>query len=204
MVTQQVEQLARQSYFDALAELFVAPDHADTYDRLRDALHAVAGLAAEVGVDCRELEAALEAPLPSPEEVAAEYGALFSTGEIPLPLLESAWTEDAATPEACRAAYEKAGLGLTGDFGMPYDHITLEFAFLSVLVLKGAEGEAAGADADAAEGEAGAFFAAHPAKWLSALSKALVHRPDAKFFRTVGLALAAIVSIEHWRREDRK
>ena len=43
MVTQQVEQLARQSYFDALAELFVAPDHADTYDRLRDALHAVAG-----------------------------------------------------------------------------------------------------------------------------------------------------------------
>lgn len=77
MVTQQVEQLARQSYFDALAELFVAPNHADTYDRLRDALHAVAGLAAEVGVDCRELEAALEDPLPSPEEVAAEYGALF-------------------------------------------------------------------------------------------------------------------------------
>ena len=32
----------------------------------------------------------------------------------------------------------------------------------------------------------------------------LVHHPDAKFFRTVGLALAAIVSIEHWRREDRK
>ena len=75
---------------------------------------------------------------------------------------------------------------------MPYDHITLEFAFLSVLVLKGAEGEAE------------AFFAAHPAKWLSALSKALVHHPDAKFFRTVGLALAAIVSIEHWRREERK
>ena len=42
MVTQQVEPLARQSYFDALAELFVAPDHADTYDRLRDALARVA------------------------------------------------------------------------------------------------------------------------------------------------------------------
>ena len=177
MVTQQVEQLARQSYFDALAELFVAPDHADTYDRLQDALHAVAGLAAEVGVDCRELEAALEEPLPPPEEAAAEFGALFSTGEIPLPLYESAWTEDASAPEVCRAAYEKAGLGLTGDFGMPYDHITLE---------------------------AEAFFAAHPAKWLPALSRALVNHPDAKFFRTVGLALAAITSIEHWRREDRK
>lgn len=192
MVTQQVEQLARQSYFDALAELFVAPDHADTYDRLQDALHAVAGLAAEVGVDCRELEAALEEPLPSPEDAAAEYGALFATGEIPLPLFESAWTEDATAPEVCRAAYEKAGLGLTGDFGMPYDHLTLEFAFLSVLVLKGAESEAE------------AFFAAHPAKWIPALSRALVNHPDAKFFRTVGLALAAIVSIEHWRREDRK
>ena len=75
---------------------------------------------------------------------------------------------------------------------MPYDHLTLEFAFLSVLVLKGAQGEAED------------FFAAHPAKWLPALSRALVNHPDAKFFRTVGLALAAIVSIEHWRREDRK
>lgn len=167
MVTQQVEQLARQSYFDALAELFVAPDHADTCDRLRDALHAVAGLATEVGVDCRELEAALEDPLPSPEEAAAEYGALFLTGEIPLPLYESAWTEDASAPEVCRASYEKAGLGLTGDFGMPYDHLTLEFAFLSVLVLKGAQGEAED------------FFAAHPAKWLPALSRALVNHPDA-------------------------
>ena len=117
MVTQQVEQLARQSYFDALAELFVAPDHADTYDRLRDALHAVAGLAAEVGVDCRELEAALEDPLPSPEEVAAEYGALFSTGEIPLPLFESAWTEDAATPEACAPPTKRRGSVSPGTSG---------------------------------------------------------------------------------------
>ena len=126
MVTQQVEQLARQSYFDAVAELFVAPDHADTYDRLQDALHAVAGLAAEVGVDCRELEAALEEPLPPPEEAAAEFGALFATGEIPLPLYESAWTEDASAPEVCRAAYEKAraeGLSFTDESGVYAQYI---------------------------------------------------------------------------------
>lgn len=192
MVTPQVEQFARQSYFDALAEVFVAPDNADTIARLEDAFRATVALAAEVGVGYQDLEAALENPAPTPEELAQEADTLFETGEMPIPLYESAWTDDKAAAEACRKAYESADLSLTGDFGMPYDHVTLQFAFLSVLVLKGKEREADN------------FFAIHPARWIPQLAKALMNHPDAKHFRTVGCALAMIASIEHWRRQDRQ
>lgn len=192
MVTSQVEHFARQSYFDAFAELFVAPDNIETLERVEDALRATVGLAAETGVGFKQLEAALDEPLPDPERFGEEAERLFRSGEIPVPLTESAWTEDEIAAEACRKAYEKAGVGLTDDLGIPYDHVTLQFAFLSVLILKG----------DYAEADA--FFAAHPARWLPDLAKALMNHPDARCFRTVGMALAMICAIEHWRQQDRR
>lgn len=52
MVTQQLQNFARQSIFDALAALFLLPEEADrVLSRYEDALPAAAGLAAELGVD---------------------------------------------------------------------------------------------------------------------------------------------------------
>lgn len=156
MVTQQLQDFARQSVYDALSALFLQPEAKGAYENYVEAMRAAAGLATELGTNAAPFEAVLDAPAPGPLELEREYARLFlGTCEGTVPLAESAWLHRDEIPLAqleCRKAYADAGLETAGILGVPEDHLGLQLGFLTVLILKN--------DPAAAT----AFFEAHPAK----------------------------------------
>ncbi len=92
MVTQQLQDFARQSVYDALSALFLQPEAKGAYENYVEAMRAAAGLAAELGTNAAPFEAVLDAPAPEPLELEREYARLFlGTCEGTVPLAESAW-----------------------------------------------------------------------------------------------------------------
>ncbi len=121
MVTQQLQNFARQSIFDALSALFLRPEEPETLPRLLDAMHAASGLANELGVDPAPFEALANRAQSSPRELATEYMALF-VNDSALALTETAWTpaDPSGLPVAqlkCRQTYIEAGLETAGLIG---------------------------------------------------------------------------------------
>ena len=51
MVTQQLQDFARQSVYDALSALFLQPEAKGAYENYVEAMRAAAGLAAELGTN---------------------------------------------------------------------------------------------------------------------------------------------------------
>lgn len=92
MVTQQLQDFARQSVYDALSALFLQPEAKGAYENYVEAMRAAAGLATELGTNAAPFEAVLDAPAPGPLELEREYARLFlGTCEGTVPLAESAW-----------------------------------------------------------------------------------------------------------------
>ncbi len=188
MVTQQLQDFARQSVYDALSALFLQPEAKGVYERYADAMRAAAGLAAELGTNALAFEAVLEADAPGPLELEREYARLFlGTCENTVPLAESAWLHRDEIPLSqleCRKAYAEAGLETAGILGVPEDHLGLQFGFLAVLILKNEPGAAT------------AFFETHAAKWLPAFIAAIRARDDARFYAAAAGVLEGVMEIE--------
>ena len=187
MVTQQLQDFARQSVYDALSALFLQPEAKGVYGRYADAMRA-AGLAAELGANPAPFEAVLEAAAPGPLELEREFARLFlGTCEGTVPLAESAWLHRDEIPLSqleCRKAYAEAGLETAGILGVPEDHLGLQFGFLAVLILKNEPGAAT------------AFFEAHAAKWLPAFIAAIRARDDARIYAAAADVLEGVMEIE--------
>ena len=109
MVTQQLQDFARQSVYDALSALFLQPEAKGAYENYVEAMRAAAGLAAELGTNAAPFGAGLDAPAPEPLELEREYARLFlGTCEGTVPLAESAWLHRDEIPLSqleCRKAY---------------------------------------------------------------------------------------------------
>lgn len=188
MVTQQLQNFARQSIFDALSALFLRPEEPETLPRLLDAMHAASGLANELGVDPAPFEALANRALSSPRELATEYMALF-VNDSALALTETAWTPAdpsglPVTQLKCRQTYIEAGLETAGLIGIAEDHLALQLAFTAVLILK-----------EDLKG-ASTFFDQHLANWLPIFIEALRERDDAQFFKAVAHVLEGVCEIE--------
>lgn len=184
MVTQQLQDFARQSVYDALSALFLQPEAKGAYENYVEAMRAAAGLAAELGTNAAPFEAVLDAPAPEPLELEREYARLF-LGTVPL--AESAWLHRDEIPLSqleCRKAYADAGLETAGILGVPEDHLGLQLGFLTVLILKN--------DPAAAT----AFFEAHAAKWLPAFAAAVRARSDARLYALAAGVLEGVIEIE--------
>ena len=181
MVTQQLQDFARQSVYDALSALFLQPEAKGAYENYVEAMRAAAGLAAELGTNAAPFEAVLDAPAPEPLELEREYARLFlGTCEGTVPLAESAWLHRDEIPLSqleCRKAYADAGLETAGILG-------LQLGFLTVLILKN--------DPAAAT----AFFEAHAAKWLPAFAAAVRARSDARLYALAAGVLEGVIEIE--------
>lgn len=188
MVTQQLQDFARQSVYDALSALFLQPEAKGAYENYVEAMRAAAGLAAELGTNAAPFEAVLDAPAPEPLELEREYARLFlGTCEGTVPLAESAWLHRDEIPLSqleCRKAYADAGLETAGILGVPEDHLGLQLGFLTVLIL--------GNDPAAAT----AFFEAHPAKWLPAFAAAVRARSDVRLYALAAGVLEGVIEIE--------
>ena len=188
MVTQQLQDFARQSVYDALSALFLQPEAKGAYENYVEAMRAAAGLAAELGTNAAPFEAVLDAPAPEPLELEREYARLFlGTCEGTVPLAESAWLHRDEIPLSqleCRKAYADAGLETAGILGVPEDHLGLQLGFLTVLILKN--------DPAAAT----AFFEAHAAKWLPAFAAAVRARSDARLYALAAGVLEGVIEIE--------
>ena len=178
MVTQQLQDFARQSVYDALSALFLQPEAKGAYENYVEAMRAAAGLAAELGTNAA----------PEPLELEREYARLFlGTCEGTVPLAESAWLHRDEIPLSqleCRKAYADAGLETAGILGVPEDHLGLQLGFLTVLILKN--------DPAAAT----AFFEAHAAKWLPAFAAAVRARSDARLYALAAGVLEGVIEIE--------
>ena len=178
MVTQQLQDFARQSVYDALSALFLQPEAKGAYENYVEAMRAAAGLAAELGTNAAPFEAVLDAPAPEPLELERE-------GTVPL--AESAWLHRDEIPLSqleCRKAYADAGLETAGILGVPEDHLGLQLGFLTVLILKN--------DPAAAT----AFFEAHAAKWLPAFAVAVRARSNARLYALAAGVLEGVIEIE--------
>lgn len=188
VVTQQLQDFARQSVFDALSAIFLQPEAADAYERYADAMQAAAGLAVELGVNPAPFEAVLNAPAPQALELEREYARLFlGTCENTVPLAESAWLHKDEIPLSqleCRKAYADAGLETAGILGVPEDHLGLQFGFLTVLILKSEPTAAT------------KFFEAHASKWIPAFAAAIRAREDARFYALAAGVLEGVAEIE--------
>ena len=173
MVTQQLQDFARQSVYDALSALFLQPEAKGAYENYVEAMRAAAGLAAELGTNAAPFEAVLDAPAPEPLELEREYARLFlGTCEGTVPLAESAWLHRDEIPLSqleCRKAYA---------------HLGLQLGFRTVLILKN--------DPAAAT----AFFEAHAAKWLPAFAAAVRARSDARLYALAAGVLEGVIEIE--------
>ena len=178
MVTQQLQDFARQSVYDALSALFLQPEAKGAYENYVEAMRAAAGLAAELGTNAAPFEAVLD----------REYARLFlGTCEGTVPLAESAWLHRDEIPLSqleCRKAYADAGLETAGILGVPEDHLGLQLGFLTVLILKN--------DPAAAT----AFFEAHAAKWLPAFAVAVRARSNARLYALAAGVLEGVIEIE--------
>ena len=188
MVTQQLQNFARQSIFDALSALFLRPEEPDTLPRLLDAMSAASGLANELGVDPTPFEALANCALSTPRDLAAEYTTLFVDNSA-LALTETAWTpaDPSGLPVAqlkCRQTYIEAGLETVGLIGIAEDHLALQLAFTAVLILKEDLNGAA------------TFFDQHLANWLPSFVKVLRQRDDAHFYKAVARVLEGVCEIE--------
>ena len=182
MVTQQLQDFARQSVYDALSALFLQPEAKGAYENYVEAMRAAAG------TNAAPFEAVLDAPAPEPLELEREYARLFlGTCEGTVPLAESAWLHRDEIPLSqleCRKAYADAGLETAGILGVPEDHLGLQLGFLTVLILKN--------DPAAAT----AFFEAHAAKWLPAFAVAVRARSNARLYALAAGVLEGVIEIE--------
>lgn len=188
MITQPTENIARRTFFDALSRLFIAPGAAGTVEALQRGMIAAAALATEVGTDASPFERAADAIWPEESVLGAEYASLF-TGDGAVSLCESDWANEdsGVSPLAqlqCRGAYLEAGVETAALHGIAEDHLGIETAFMTVLILQ------------EKPDEAGRFFADHLGRWLPALAHALRARPEAVLFRVVADTLDACVELE--------
>ena len=188
MVTQLLQNFARQSIFDALAALFLRPEEPDTLPRLREAMQAAAGLATELGIDPTPFERLAEGTMPTTRNLTEEYVSLFGDTNA-LSLAESAWipADPSGLPVTelqCSHLYQAAGLETAGLVGITTDHIALQFAFTTVLILK-----------EDLKGAAH-FFDQHLANWLPAFATAIRQREDARFYRQIADVLEGLCEIE--------
>lgn len=194
MVTQHTENIARQSYFDALSRLFIAPGASGTVEALRNGLVAASALASELGVDASPFERAANAAWPGETVLGAEFAKLF-TGENALPLCESAWADRGSNVSAlaqleCRGRYMEAGLETAALRGIAEDHLGIEAAFMTVLILQ------------EKPTLANQFFMEHLGRWLPALAASLREHPDALLFRVMADVLDATVEMEKTLNEE--
>lgn len=196
MVTQHIENIARRSFYDALSRLFIAPGTQGTVSALCEGFVAAAAFATELGVDASAFERAAEASWPDESLLGAEYAKLF-TGPDAISLCESAWADKGAPVTQlaqleCRGAYLEAGLETAALNGIQEDHLGVEAAFMSVLILQEKPREATD------------FFTAHLARWLPAFIDSVREHPEAVYFRVVADVLERALDIEKTLREENR
>lgn len=84
----------------------------------------------------------------------------------------------------------EAGLDTAALNGIPEDHLGIQAAFMTVLILQDKPAEAT------------RFFEAHPARWLPAFIERIREHPDALLFRVIADVLDAALDIEKTLREE--
>ena len=174
--------------------MFIAPGAAGTVAALHDGLVAAEAFATELGVDASAFTRATEAVWPDETVLGIEYAKLF-TGTDAISLCESDWAD--VCPEVselaqleCRVRYLEAGLETAALNGIAEDHLGVQAAFMTVLILQEKPTEAT------------RFFAVHPARWLPAFIERIREHPDALLFRVVADVLDAALDIEKTLREE--
>lgn len=187
-----------QGALDCLAMLLLQPEAENAVQAIPFAAEALLILGKDTLPQdtLEELTAIAEKPTVEPVELQKAYARLFlGTGEVTIPLCESAWTSS-DTPllcqkpqDECRTLYEAKGLSITGDNNIPEDHLGAMLGFTIVLLLK-----------DETE-KARNFFAQHPAAFIPAVVKAVraEARKDDPYLDVMVLleALAGLMTTKH-------
>ena len=160
-----------QGALDCLAMLLLQPEAENAVQAIPFAAEALLILGKDtLPQDSQEaLTSIAEKPTVEPVELQKAYARLFlGTGEVTIPLCESAWTSG-DTPllcqkpqDECRTLYEAEELSITGDNNIPEDHLGAMLGFSIVLLLK-----------DKTE-KVRDFFAKHPAAFIPAVVKAVM------------------------------